>query len=148
MIATAIQSDYQLPSAALQPTQVVAIGSGEGGVGKINLVINLAFALARRGEDVVILDGDLGLGNVQIALGLPFGKDLSEFLLGECTQDEISIQGPRGIRVVAGGRGRTELSCLGDVDVATMVRGFAELRRAPSVMLLDSQPGLAPAFWD
>ena len=83
MIATAIQSDYQLPSVALQPTQVVAIGSGEGGVGKINLVINLAFALARRGEDVVILDGDLGLGNVQIALGLPFGKDLSEFLLGE-----------------------------------------------------------------
>ena len=42
----------------------VALTSGKGGVGKSCIALNLATDLATRGERVLLLDGDLGLGNV------------------------------------------------------------------------------------
>ena len=44
------------------PTQVIAVTSGKGGVGKTNVVANLAVSLSRAGKRVLILDADLGLG--------------------------------------------------------------------------------------
>src|SRR5581483_10818440 len=48
----------------------VAVTSGKGGVGKTSLTVNLAAALAAFGHRVGILDGDFGLGNVDVMLGL------------------------------------------------------------------------------
>jgi len=50
-------------------TRVIAITSGKGGVGKTNIVANLGFALSRLGKKVLILDADLGLGNLDVFLG-------------------------------------------------------------------------------
>ena len=49
---------------------VVAVSSGKGGVGKTSLTVNLAVALAATGKKVLVCDGDLGLANVDITLGL------------------------------------------------------------------------------
>jgi len=51
-------------------TQVITVTSGKGGVGKTNVVANTAIALAQTGKRVLVLDADLGLGNVDILLGL------------------------------------------------------------------------------
>ena len=51
-------------------TRVIAVTSGKGGVGKTNVVVNLAVELARAGKRVLVLDADLGLGNVDVLLGL------------------------------------------------------------------------------
>ena len=51
-------------------THVIAVSSGKGGVGKTNVVANLAVALTRAGKRVLILDADLGLGNLDVLLGL------------------------------------------------------------------------------
>ncbi|MDH5574454.1 MAG: P-loop NTPase, partial [Nitrospirota bacterium] len=50
--------------------QVIAVSSGKGGVGKSNVVANLAVASARQGRNVMVMDADLALGNVDILLGL------------------------------------------------------------------------------
>ncbi len=50
--------------------KVTAIGSGKGGVGKTFLTVSLARALAERGDRVLLVDGDLGLANVDIQLGV------------------------------------------------------------------------------
>ena len=49
-------------------TLVIAVSSGKGGVGKTNVVANLAVALTRVGKRVLILDADLGLGNLDVLL--------------------------------------------------------------------------------
>lgn len=51
-------------------THVITVTSGKGGVGKTNVVANLAVELSRAGKRVLVLDADLGLGNIDVLLGL------------------------------------------------------------------------------
>ena len=44
--------------------RVISVSSGKGGVGKTNIVTNLAYCLAKIGKKVLILDADLNLANV------------------------------------------------------------------------------------
>ncbi len=53
-----------------RPVQVIAVTGGKGGVGKTSVAVNLAASLAAIGRQVVLLDGDLGLANVDVFLGL------------------------------------------------------------------------------
>ena len=64
-------------------TRVIAITSGKGGVGKSNIVANLGFVLSRLGKRVLILDADLGLGNLDVLLGLAPKYNLSHAISGE-----------------------------------------------------------------
>ena len=50
--------------------RVLAVSSGKGGVGKTNIVANLAYVFSKRGKKVLVVDADLGLNNIDILLGL------------------------------------------------------------------------------
>jgi len=76
------------PVAALRCPNMLAIASGKGGVGKTWLAITLCHALAKRGKRVLLFDGDLGLANVDIQLGLTPEKDL-----GNVIDDHLELQG-------------------------------------------------------
>ncbi|HEX5794630.1 MAG TPA: AAA family ATPase, partial [Geminicoccaceae bacterium] len=65
-------------------SRILAIASGKGGVGKTWLAISLSHALARQGRRVLLFDGDLGLANVDVQLGLGPGADLASVLGGRC----------------------------------------------------------------
>ena len=62
--------------------RVIAVTSGKGGVGKTNFTVNLALALSDYGRRVIILDGDLGLANVDIAFGLSARYTIEAFIIG------------------------------------------------------------------
>src|SRR5210317_1646801 len=79
---------------------VIAVTSGKGGVGKTNVAVNLAVSLASQGRQVVLFDADLGLANVDIALGLKPKFDIRHVISGERTLEEILLEGPEGIRIV------------------------------------------------
>ena len=72
-------------------TRAVSITSGKGGVGKTNIVANIGYELSRSGQKVLILDADLGLGNLDILLGLAPRYNLSHVIMGEKRIEEIVV---------------------------------------------------------
>jgi flagellar biosynthesis protein FlhG len=91
---------------------ILAVTSGKGGVGKTNVVINLAVSLARLGHRVGILDADFGLGNIDVMLGLTPTLHLGHFLSGERPLEDIIIEGPLGVQIIPAGTGIRALTAL------------------------------------
>src|ERR1051325_8104572 len=84
--------------AAHNPVQVIAVTGGKGGVGKTTVAVNLAASVAARGKDVMLLDGDLGLANVDVFLGLTPRLTLADVLAGSCSLQEVVLETPQGFK--------------------------------------------------
>lgn len=90
---------------------VIAVASGKGGVGKTWFAITLGHALTRRNQRTLLFDGDLGLANVDIQLGLMPANDLVGVLTGRFTLNQVSVShAEAGFDVIAGRSGSGSLS--------------------------------------
>ncbi len=103
------------PSLAPRPTakgrNMIAIASGKGGVGKTWLAITLAHALARKGARTLLFDGDLGLANLDIQLGLMPKHDLGSVITGRLTLNQAVIAfEDGGFDIIAGRSGSAGLT--------------------------------------
>src|SRR6185312_667522 len=67
---------------------IIAVASGKGGVGKTWFSITLAHALAQAGRRTLLFDGDLGLANVDVQLGVQPHSDIASVIAGETTLAE------------------------------------------------------------
>ena len=126
-----------------EPTQVIAVASGKGGVGKTTVSINLATALANRGHSVMLLDGDAGLADVEVALGLHPMHNIADVISGDQCLNDIIMTGPSGISVVptaTNGRGLAELD---EADNAAVIGVFEQLKAAPEILIIDTAAGIA-----
>lgn len=121
----------------------LAVTSGKGGVGKTNVVVNLAVALARLRHRVVVLDADFGLGNVDVMLGLAPEWHLGHVLSGEKTLPEIMVTGPEGIRVIPASSGLRELTALTGAHWERLSGGLAALAHDCDFLLIDTAAGIA-----
>lgn len=101
-----------------------AVTSGKGGVGKTNLSANLAIALAQRELEVLVLDGDIGLANLDIILGVSAPYKLQHVVHGTKLLSEVITEGPGNIRFVGGGTG---LESIVQMEGAIGDRFFSEL---------------------
>jgi flagellar biosynthesis protein FlhG len=101
------------PAGAGAPrARVLAVTSGKGGVGKTFLAANLAAALARRGERVLVLDADLGLANLDVVLNLHPKITLHDVFTGKASLQEATLRAPGGFSVLLAGSGLVEYSRL------------------------------------
>jgi flagellar biosynthesis protein FlhG len=107
---------------------VTAIASGKGGVGKTWFAVTLAHALADQHHRVLLFDGDLGLANVDIQLGITPAHDLGTVLAGRVTLAEaaLPIDGA-GFAVLAGRSGSGALAALPEAALANVLAGLSAL---------------------
>ncbi len=100
------------PPSATKRATIVAVTSGKGGVGKTFVAANMAAALARLGLRVLVLDADLGLANLDVALNLSPKVTLHDVFTGKCSLQEALVPAPGGFTVLLAGSGMVEYSRL------------------------------------
>jgi len=125
------------------PVRVIAVTSGKGGVGKTSVSVNLSVAMALTGRQVMLLDGDLGLANVDVMLGLQPSYNLAHVLDGKCTLEDTLMPGPGGIMVVPASSGKRHMAELSPLQNAGLVQAFSELSRPIDVLIVDTAAGIA-----
>lgn len=127
----------------LAPMRVIAVTSGKGGVGKTSIVANLGFALSRLGKRVVILDADLGLGNLDVLLGLAPKYNLSHVLTGQKSIEEVMVEGPGRIRILPASSGIQELTRLTRDQKIEILTQLDRLSAAADILLIDTGAGIS-----
>lgn len=130
------------PPGARPRRRIVAVTSGKGGVGKTNIVTNLAIALSRQGIRVLVVDGDFGLANVDLLLGIAPQFDLQDVILGNRSVADIVLDGPDGIRILPASSGVEELANLDEYRTEVLIRSLSELEGEVDVILIDCPSGI------
>lgn len=126
-----------------QGIRVISVTSGKGGVGKSNVVSNLAIALSAQGKKVLLIDADLGLGNLDVLLGLSPTYNLNHVMSGEKTVLEILIDGPAGIKIIPAGTGVQELTSLGQHEKLKLLDELDMLEEQFDIMIIDTEAGIS-----
>jgi flagellar biosynthesis protein FlhG len=125
--------------------RIIAVASGKGGVGKTWFAITLAHALAHTGLHVLLFDGDLGLANVDVQLGLIPGGDVGDVVSGRLPLGRAVLRHDGGFDILPGRSGSGSLASL---DPAVLERVLAALRQATTqydVIVADLGAGLGRA---
>lgn len=128
---------------ARRPAHVFAVTSGKGGVGKTNVVANLAAALALAGRRVMVLDADLGLANLDLFLGVEPGRTLADFFAGRCSLGETVRRGRLGILLVPAASGVQEVTALTDAQKIALLTELDGLAESVDVVLVDTGSGIS-----
>jgi flagellar biosynthesis protein FlhG len=137
------QTTEQRPENQPHPVQAICITSGKGGVGKSNVTVNLAIAMACQRQRVMLLDADLGLANVDVLLGLQPRYNLAHVISGERTLKEILLTGPEGIQIIPASSGIQRMVELTPTEQAGVIGAFSELSDTLDVLLIDSAAGIS-----
>jgi len=122
--------------------RVLSVTSGKGGVGKTNVVANLAFAFTRIGKRVLVLDADLGLANMDILLGLTPHYTIEHLFKGRKISD-ILIKGPGGMSIMPASSGVLDLVDLNESQKLFLLNEIDLISEGVDVLLIDTGAGIS-----
>src|ERR1700677_318636 len=114
-------------SSDLRRLKIIAVTSGKGGVGKTTLSLNLAIAMAARGLRTLLLDADMGLGNVHVFAGIAPRGSLMDLVDGRQPAENLLTAGPGGIQVLCGNSGSARMADLSPEVIGRMEHELATL---------------------
>jgi flagellar biosynthesis protein FlhG len=121
---------------------VVSVTSGKGGVGKTNIAVNLACALAASGKRVVLLDADLGLANVDVLLGLTPQYNLFHLFHEEVSLSDVLMDTPFGFRILPASSGVSEMLSLSPGQKISLLEAMDGLEDSVDYLLVDTGAGI------
>lgn len=125
-----------------QFTKTISITSGKGGVGKSTLVSNMALALTQKNKKVLILDGDMGLANVDIMFGMRATGSVEHVLNGTRSIEDIMIDVAPNISLIPGGSGVYGLQNTSILQKKMLLDQISELQNQYDFMLIDTASGI------
>jgi flagellar biosynthesis protein FlhG len=123
--------------------RITAVTSGKGGVGKTFVAANLAAALVRQGQRVLVLDADLGLANLDVVLNLHPKITLHDVFTGQHSLDEAIVPAPGGFSVLLAGSGMVEYSRLTPEVRDRLQQVIADVVPRFDCVLLDTGAGIS-----
>jgi flagellar biosynthesis protein FlhG len=125
------------------PTHVFAITSGKGGVGKTNVVANLAAALTLAKKRVMVIDADLGLANLDLFLGVNPQYTLADFFAGTKPLAEIITTSHLGIMLLPAASGVQQVTALSDEQKIVFLTELDALVHTVDLVLVDTSSGIS-----
>jgi len=133
----------QVTSQTKQFPKVIAVTSGKGGVGKTNIVGNLAVALTKMGKRVVIIDADVGLANIDIVFNLRPEYSIRHVVSSEKSLDQVMVKTHHGIGIIPGGSGFADLTQLNEGEKLTLLSEFETLADKADIIFVDTGAGIS-----
>lgn len=131
------------PTSVNQRTNLLAVASGKGGVGKTWFSITLSHALTLAGRKALLFDGDLGLANVDVQLGMMPHRDLGTVLAGQTTLAEAATRYPAGgFDIIAGRSGTGSLAQIPPSKLAALRNDLALLSNSYDFVIMDMGAGI------
>ena len=125
---------------------VLTISSGKGGVGKTTTTANLAVALALNGQKVVCIDGDIGLRNLDVVMGLEnrIVFDVVDVVEGRCRLRQAMIRDKRvsDLYLIPAAQTRDKSA----ISPSDMVRLCDDLRSEFDWVIIDCPAGIERGF--
>jgi len=126
-----------------KPVKVIAVTGGKGGVGKSSICANLAVAMSKLGRRVLLLDGDLGLANIDVMFGLHPKLTLADVIRNDEPLENVIMSGPEGVAVIPSASGLSEMAELSPAHHAGIINAFSGLTVDIDTLLVDTAAGIS-----
>lgn len=123
--------------------RIISVTSGKGGVGKTLSTVSLAFLAQKSGKRVLIFDGDLGLSNVDVVMGLRPRFTLRDVLDGNAELADIIVEDPSGVKVISSGSGIASLNQLSIMEKTILMDQCRSISDDFDLMLIDTGAGIS-----
>ena len=123
---------------------IVSITSGKGGVGKTSIAVNLAYALLEKGRRVLMVDGDLGLANMDVMLGVSVNKSIRDVLDESLEPHESIVRIEPDLGLLPASSGVPEMVALTPDEQLRLTNLLKKLTKGYDFVLLDTAAGIGP----
>lgn len=122
--------------------RTIAVASGKGGVGKSNVALNFSLALGKLGKSVLLIDLDLGMGNIEILLGISAKRSFVDMIQNRLRMEEIVETGPDDLDFIAAGAAMDEFFRMDGGGFAHFQQEFERAQQRYDFVILDMGAGL------